>query len=195
MADRQSIDTEKTDSRHGAEKDCEEFVCDLLSDEVAVTEEYEEILADCDKQGMSERDLWQSMALYLQKGVVKEQGSYPPGISDWYGEKLRKRIITLIGKLPSESLEEFRGLVAFTASFLTRVEFVCDLIVYLFAEREKGWEREETDKSEYIQFFTEKLMWELEVITRVAEGTPLESVNGEYVDWLMDRILDGEVMA
>ena len=194
MADRQSIDTEKTDSRHGAEKDCEEFVCDLLSDEVAVTEEYEEILADCDKQGMSERDLWQSMALYLQKGVVKEQGSYPPGISDWYGEKLRKRIITLIGKLPSESLEEFRGLVAFTASFLTRVEFVCDLIVYLFAEREKGLEREEADRRIYMEFFVQKLMWELEMIRQIGDEKSLRELNGEYVGWLADRILDGEVL-
>jgi len=177
------------------EQDCTEFVRDLLSDAPIREDEYADILQDCDRFGVSERDLWQRMALYLQKGVVTEKVFFDAReLSECYGQKLRRRILALIGKLPQESLEEFRGLMTFTASFLQRVEFLCDLVVYLFAEREKGTEREDSDKGIYIQFFAEKLMWELDVIGQVAEGTALQEVNGKYWQWLEDRIIDGEVL-
>jgi hypothetical protein len=195
MDETRSIDMERAESPQDSQKCFQEYVRALLGMGAMISEEYEEIIVDCAEQDISERDLWKMMALYREKGVIKEQGGYPIKFTDWYGQKLRKRVLGLIGKLPLESLGEFRELVAFTASFMTRAEFVCDLLVYLFAEREKGWEREETDKSEYVKFFTEKLMWELNVINQVVEDTSLEGVNRGYVDWLTDRILDGEVMA
>jgi len=96
--------------------------------------------------------------------------------------------------LPAESLQEFSGLVAFTETFLSRVQFVCDLVVYLFAEREKGLEPEGTEGRRYVAFFVQKLMWELDVVSRIAEEQPLSALEGEYFDWLADRILDGEVL-
>ncbi|MBE3039290.1 MAG: hypothetical protein IMZ62_10825 [Chloroflexi bacterium] len=80
------------------------------------------------------------------------------------------------------------------ANFLKRVEFVCDLVVYLFAEREKGMEREQADRRVYTEFFVQKLMWELEMIRELGDANALEKLNGEYVGWLSDRILDGEVL-
>jgi hypothetical protein len=41
----------------------------------------------------------------------------------------------------------------------------------------------------------QKLMWELDVVLQVmAERPALSQLNEGYVDWLADRILDGEVL-
>jgi hypothetical protein len=188
------IDTSMIERLLAKERDCEELVQELLNAEGETGEEYAQILEDCDRCGMSERELWQTMALYRKAGVVSEKGTFPLELGDGLGEKLRKRILTLIGKLPHESLDEFRGLIAFTASFLKRVEFVCDLVVYLFAEREKGLESQETQTRLYTDFFVEKLMWELEMIRQIGDAKSLRELDGEYVGWLADRILDGEVL-
>ena len=191
-----SFHTAMVSGRPEEKRDCTEFMHDLLNCASVIEEVYPQILEDCDRFGMSERDLWQRMALYQKKGVISERGQYPLELGDGPGEKLRKRILTLIGKLPYESLDEFRGLVIFTASFLKRVEFVCDLVVYLFAEREKGIiDNEETETRVYTDFFVQKLLWELEKIREIGEQTSLGELEGEYVGWLADRIMDGEVLA
>jgi hypothetical protein len=189
-----TIDASTIEGLLAREKGCEELVQELLDGEAVIEEEYGRILADCHRCGMSERELWQKLSLYRKEGVVSEKGTYPLELDGACDEKLRQRILTLIGKLPHESLDEFRGLVALTANFLKRVEFVCDLVVYLFAEREKGMEREETDRRVYTEFFVQKLMWELEMIRELGDANALEKLNGEYVGWLSDRILDGEVL-
>jgi hypothetical protein len=188
------IDASTIERLLAREKDCEELVQELLDGEAVIEEEYGRILADCHRCGMSERELWQKLSLYRKEGVLSEKGTYPLELDGACDEKLRQRILTLIGKLPHESLDEFRGLVALTANFLKRVEFVCDLVVYLFAEREKGMEREEADRRVYTEFFVQKLMWELEMIRELGDANALEKLNGEYVGWLSDRILDGEVL-
>ena len=191
-----SFDTAIASGPSEEEQGCKEFVRDVLNCAPVIEGVYPQILEDCDRFGMSERDLWQRMALYQKKGVISERGQCPLELGDGPGEKLRKRILTLIGKLPYESLEEFRGLVIFTASFLKRVEFVCDLVVYLFAEREKGsMDNEETQTQVYTDFFVQKLLWELEKIREIGEQTSLGELEGEYVGWLADRIMDGEVLA
>ena len=178
------------------EQGCTEFVRDLLDDAALSEKEYYSILQDCDRFGVSERDLWQRMALYLKKGVTREKGSDPLELGDGPGQKVRKRILTLIGRLPYESLDEFRGLIAFTNSFLKRAEFVCDLVVYLFAEREKGlMNNQEIDTRVYTDFFAGKFFWELEKIRQIGEQTSLKELDEQYVEWLADRILDGEVLA
>lgn len=189
-----TIDASTIEGLLAREKGCEELVQELLDGEAVIEEEYGRILADCHRCGMSERELWQKLSLYRKEGVVSEKGTYPLELDGACDEKLRQRILTLIGKLPHESLDEFRGLVALTANFLKRVEFVCDLVVYLFAEREKGMEREEADRRVYTEFFVQKLMWELEMIRELGDANALEKLNGEYVGWLSDRILDGEVL-
>ena len=191
-----SFDTAIASGPSEEEQGSKEFVRDVLNCAPVIEGVYPQILEDCDRFGMSERDLWQRMALYQKKGVISERGQCPLELGDGPGEKLRKRILTLIGKLPYESLEEFRGLVIFTASFLKRVEFVCDLVVYLFAEREKGIiDNEETETRVYTDFFVQKLLWELEKIREIGEQTSLGELEGEYVGWLADRIMDGEVLA
>lgn len=144
--------------------------------------------------GLQERELWRALAAYRQTGRPSGQRLICAQLSSADRQKLCERVRLLIGRLPAESLQDFSGLVAFTETFLSRVQFVCDLVVYLFAEREKGLEPEGTEGRRYIEFFVQKLMWELDVVSRIAQEQPLSALQGEYLDWLMDRILDGEVL-
>jgi len=144
--------------------------------------------------GLEERELWRELAAHRRPAVVPWNSlpSAPMLLAN--PKKLRQRVRLLIGRLPPESLKDFYGLVSFTQAFLARVEAVCDLLVYLYAEREKGTEPEETEARLYIDFFAQKLMGELEQIQHISDGHPLSKLAGEYVDWLTDRILDGEVL-
>jgi hypothetical protein len=144
--------------------------------------------------GLDERELWRSLAAYRQSGSPRAGSLIGAQLSSAYHRKLCQRVRLLIGRLPMESLEDFSGLVAFTETFVSRLQFVCDLVVYLFAEREKGLESEGTEGRRYVEFFVQKLMWELDVVSRIAEQQPLSTLEGEYLDWLTDRILDGEVL-
>ena len=144
--------------------------------------------------GLDERELWRSLAAYRQSGRPRGASLIGAQLSSVHHQKLCQRVRLLIGRLPVESLEDFSGLVAFTETFVSRLQFVCDLVVYLFAEREKGLESEGTEGRRYVEFFVQKLMWELDVVSRIAEQQPLSTLEGEYLDWLTDRILDGEVL-
>jgi hypothetical protein len=143
---------------------------------------------------LGERQLWRALAAYRQSGRPRGATPICPQLSSADRRKLSERVRLLIGRLPVDSLKEFSGLVAFTETFLTRLEFVCDLVVYLFAEREKGLEPDGTEGQRYVEFFVQKLMWELDVISRIGSQLPLSALEAEYLDWLMDRILDGEVL-
>ena len=68
--------------------------------------------------------------------------------------------------------------------------------MYLFAEREKGlMDNQEIDTQLYTDFFVDKLLWELENIRQFGAQTSFQHLEAHYVDWLTDRILDGEVLA
>jgi len=147
-----------------------------------------------EQPGLDERELWRALAAYRLSGRPRGERLVCAQLASAHRQKLCERVRFLIGKLPAESLQEFSGLVAFTETFLSRVQFVCDLVVYLFAEREKGLEPEGSEGRRYVEFFVQKLMWELDVVSRIAEQQPLSALEGEYLDWLTDRILDGEVL-
>jgi hypothetical protein len=143
---------------------------------------------------LGERQLWRALVAYRRSGRPRGATLICPQLSSADRRKLSERVRLLIGRLPADSLQEFSGLVAFTETFLTRLEFVCDLVVYLFAEREKGLQPDGTEGRRYVEFFVQKLMWELDVVSRIGSEQPLSALEGEYLDWLMDRILDGEVL-
>jgi hypothetical protein len=147
-----------------------------------------------EQPGLQEQQLWRALAASRLGG--RPGGQSPIGAECGWPEhqKLCERVRVLIGRLPVGSLEDFWGLVALTETFSSRVRFVCDLVVYLFAEREKGSEPDCPDAQRYVAFFVQKLMWELEVVDRIAQEQPLSALEGEYCQWLWDRILDGEVL-
>ena len=152
----------------------------------------EQILQE--QPGLEERELWRALAAYRQSGRPRGERLICAQLSSADRQKLCGRVRLLIGRLPAESLQDVSGLVAFTETFLSRVQFVCDLVVYLFAEREKGLETDGPEAQRYVEFFVQKLMWELDVVSRIAAEQPLSELEGEYLDWLTDRILDGEVL-
>ena len=147
-----------------------------------------------EQPGLSERELWRALAAYRRTGGALSPRLLSAEFVASDRQKLCKRVRLLIGRLPVDSLQEFSGLVAFTETFACRVQFVCDLVVYLFAEREKGLHPEGTEGRRYVEFFVQKLMWELDLVSRIAEEQPLSALEGEYLDWLVDRVLDGEVL-
>jgi len=166
-----------------------------LLDDGSREDHYREVLEHCRREGMSQRRLWHALAVSRLEDSVSCPELVWERLIGCDGERLRRRILGLIGELPAASLEEFCGLVAFTATFLSRTEFVCDLIVFLFAERERGAVERPPDGRRYTEFFVQKLMWELDVVLQLmAERPALSQLNEGYVDWLADRILDGEVL-
>ena len=156
---------------------------------------YPEVLQHCRAQRISERQLRRMLAVYRADGSLSTVPLLNcDEIAGCDQEKLRGRIVALIGRLTAESLDDFAGLVALTSAFAARVQFLCDLVVYLFAERQKGGEPPHSDGRLYTEFFAAKLMWELDVVRRIGEQRPLGELPDEYLDWLTDRILDGEVL-
>lgn len=193
IADSCEIHSAAADSPRNAAATLSELLRQILQDGRPLEDRYPEILERCGRQGISQRRLWHGLAVYRQTGSLDCPELPWADLTLFSRQKLHRRILSLIGELPPESLEEFRALVALTATFLDRVQFVCDLVVYLYAEREKGrWQGSEGRL--YTEFLAEKLMWELEVMRRTAEAHPLAQLAEEYAAWLCDRILDGEVL-
>lgn len=190
----EEIEPVQSDSPPQQEQQAEKLLRKVLDGGSRVEDRYPEILEHCHRQGMSERQLWHGLAISRQTGSVHCPELPWEQLVRCDRKKLRRRILSLIGELPAQSVDEFRGLVAFTATFLGRAEFVCDLLVYLFAERERGAGQQLPDGRRYTEFFVQKLMWELDTVQQIAHRLPLSRLDDEYADWLADRILDGEVL-
>ena len=108
-------------------------------------------------------------------------------------QRFRQRILELIGRLPRESLEDFRALLDFRRFFLARLEYVSDLLVYFFLEREKGLWRESQDSSVYTNYFNHKLFRECNAINEIVAGSAgIEKLYNRYEGWLLDQALDEE---
>jgi hypothetical protein len=139
--------------------------------------------------------MWGKLALYRQHGpadvlLTVEQVS----LFVHKQQKLRQRIVELIGKLPRTTLEDFRALLGFRKYFLERVEYISELLVYFFLEREKGLWRESHESSVYTTYFNQKLFREFNVINEIVADEPgIGTVRDEYESWLLDQALDEEV--
>ena len=154
-----------------------------------------EVLEDCATQAVEECRIWWKLALFREVGstgllFAKEPYRY----FDLLDEKLREQILVGIKKLPQETLSDFRELTTFTGRFLDRVQFLCDAVLHLFLQREKGAYRESPDMSLYTDFFEHKIFRELMVIREIFDLHPFQSLNDKYESWLCDKVLDEEVL-
>lgn len=113
---------------------------------------------------------------------------------DLLDEDVREQILVLIKKLPLKTLSDFRELITFSERFIGRVQFLCDLLLYFFLEKEKGAYRERWDMSLYTDFFHNKMFREVEKINEITEIYPFEKLNDEYDLWLYEKFLDEEVL-
>ena len=148
----------------------------------------------CRSRGLEESSMWDKLALYKQCGPadvlfsIEQLGHFAEK-----QQKFRQRIVELIGRLSRESLEDFRTLLDFRRFFLERLEYVSDLLVYFFLEREKGLWRESRDSSVYTNYFNHKLFREFTAINEIVAGSAgIEKLRNQYESWLLDQALDEE---
>ncbi len=85
--------------------------------------------------------------------------------------------------------------MSFRKQFLERLEYVSELLLYFFLEREKGLWRESQDSSVYTNYFNHKLFREFNEINEIimALGS-IEALQAKYESWLLDQALDEEVV-
>jgi hypothetical protein len=148
----------------------------------------------CRIRGLEESSMWDKLAVYKQGGPVDVLFAMEQ--EDFFADKqqrLRQRIVELIGRLPRATLEDFRSLLDFRRYFLDRLEYVSDLLVYFFLEREKGLWRESKDSSVYTTYFNHKLFREFNTINEIiVDSVSVEKLRSRYEGWLLDEELDEE---
>jgi len=152
------------------------------------------LLKYCRSRGLEESEMWGKLALYKQGGPLDVLFTMERvGLFADKQPRLRQRIVELIGRLPRESLDDFRALLDFRQYFLERLECVSDLLVYFFLEREKGLWRESEDSSVYTNYFNHKLFREFNAINEIiTDSTGVEKLRDAYEGWLLDQALDEE---
>jgi hypothetical protein len=174
---------------------CLKLFNEILEGRSDVSQKREQLLGYCRTQGLEESSIWERLALYRQHGpagLLPGEGQYC--LFEYKQQRLRRRILELIGKLPGSTLGDFIALLSFRRQFLNRIEYVSDLLLYCFLEREKGLWRESEDSSVYTTCFNHKLFREFNVINEIitASGS-IEALQAEYESWLLDQALDEEV--
>jgi hypothetical protein len=153
------------------------------------------LVSYCRSRGFEESIMWAKLALYRQQGPA-EVPFFIEHVSlfGYKQQKLRQRILELIGKQPRESLGDFRELLCFRKYFLERLEYVSELLVYFFLEREKGLWRESQDSSVYTNYFNHKLFSEFNAINEIiADSAGLKKLRSEYESRLLEQELDEDV--
>lgn len=167
----------------------------LLEGTEGAAENRRRLLRWCERNSESERRIWRELALFSEEGAlgVLCDGGETFSWFDGQDEKVRERILALIGRLPFETLADFRELVLFTDRFLERIGFMADQLLYVFLEREKGAWRESQDSGAYTDLFVERVFQETDLVRDMAWRRSLAELNDRYEDWLSQRSLDAEV--
>ncbi len=166
----------------------------LLAKPEEAEDKRKEVVNYCCEWSVAEGTVWWKLALFREAGaagLLREKEPYRH--FDLVDEKLREQILVGIKKLPHEALGDFRELLTFTGRFLERIQFLCDAVLHLFLQREKGAYRESPDMSLYTDFFDQKIFRELDVIHGITDRYPFRSLNDRYESWLCDKVLDEEV--
>ncbi len=157
-------------------------------------EKRRQLVKYCRSRRLEESSMWSKLALYKQGGPAEvlftmEQG----GLFADKQPRLRQRIVELIGRLPQQTVEDFKALLDFRRYFLERLEYISELLVYFFLEREKGLWRESEDSSVYTNYFNHKLFREFNAINEViADSAGVQKLRDGYESWLLDQALDEE---
>lgn len=187
--------TISTEQRGYEEKECLDLLNRLSKSKKTPEARREEVLRYCGRQSFSEKQVWRRLSVYAQTGEIKpDLDLQAPLFFDSQIKKMRERIILLIDKLPEDTQADFRNLLDFTDLFQDRMLFLCDLILYLFLEREKGSFKSSEDISKYLDFFHQKLFREFEFIQEIIQPGSVKNFVLEYTGWLADKFLDMEAL-
>lgn len=172
-----------------------DFFQRLLTKPEELIEKREALLSYCAEQLVSEREVWWSLALFRETGAEGLVHESPPDcFFDSLGNNLKRHILGGIPKLPLETLTDFRELVTFVSRFLDRVQFLCDFLLHLFVEREKGPYRDSQDMSGYADFFVQKMFREIDQIHEITNFNFFSDLNDLYEQWLDEKVADEEVL-
>jgi len=172
-----------------------DFFEKILTEPAEPQSKREEVLQYCEIEGRAEHTVWRNLALFREEGSTEQLfAKAPHQYFDLLDEQLREQILVLIKKLPVKTLNDFREIITFSERFIGRVQFLCDLLLYFFLEKEKGAYRERWDMSLYTDFFHNKMFRELEKINEITERHPFQKLNEEYQLWLYEKLLDEEVL-
>lgn len=152
------------------------------------------LLKYCRSRRLEESSMWDKLALYKQGGAGDVLFTMERvGLFADKQPRLRQRIVELIGRLPQETVEDFKAVLDFRNYFLERLEYISELLVYFFLEREKGLWRESEDSSVYGNYFNHKLFREFNTINEVTSDSPgVKGLRSGYESWLLDQALDEE---
>lgn len=147
------------------------------------------------KHPYAERMLWYNMSLIAEVGPIGIlAGEKIYTLFNDKEKRLHARIRKLIGKLPANTLGDFREFVLMTARLLERLKYVCTIALLQFLEREKGEVRETLDTRAYSEYFADRLFWETEIIYELREKKHMADFCGGYDLWLHDKLLcDGVI--
>ncbi|RLB79660.1 MAG: hypothetical protein DRH17_13460 [Deltaproteobacteria bacterium] len=153
------------------------------------------LLEYCRTEGLRESSMWEKLALYRQQGPAGLlAGEEQYCLFEYKQQRLRQRILELIGKLPGATLGDFIALLSFRRQFLKRLEYVSELLLYFFLEREKGLWRESEDSTVYTTYLNHKLFREFSLINEIiTDSGGIEALQDGYENWLLDQALDEEV--
>ena len=167
----------------------------LLEGKEDATEKRRRLLLWCERNSESEGRIWRELASFSKAGAsgVLCDGGETFAWFDVQDQKVRERILTLIGRLPVETLADFRELVLFTDRFLERIGLMADQLLYVFLEREKGAWRESRDSGAYTDLFVQRVFQETDLVREMEWGDSLAELNERYEDWLSRRSLDAEI--
>jgi len=175
---------------------CLKLFNEILEGQGDASQKREQLLEYCRTKGLEESSMWERLALYRQQ----EPAGLLPGeeqecLFEYKQQRLRQRMLELIGKLPGSTLGDFISLLSFRRHFLERVEYVSELFLYFFLEREKGLWRESEDSSVYTTYFNHKLFREFNEINEIIMSSgSIEALQEEYESWLWEQALDEEVV-
>lgn len=174
---------------------CLKLFNEILEGQSDASQKREQLLEYCRTKGLEESSMWERLALYRQQGPAGLlPGEEQECLFEYKQQRLRQRILELIGKLPGATLGDFISLLSFRRHFLERVEYVSELFLYFFLEREKGLWRESEDSSVYTTYFNHKLFREFNEINEIIMSSgSIEALQTEYESWLWEQAMDEEV--
>jgi len=175
---------------------CLKLFNEILEGQGDASQKREQLLEYCRTKGLEESSMWERLALYRQQGPAGLlPGEEQECLFEYKQQRLRQRMLELIGKLPGSTLGDFISLLSFRRHFLERVEYVSELLLYFFLEREKGLWRESEDSSVYTTYFNHKLFREFNEINEIIMSSgSIEALQEEYESRLWEQALDEEVV-
>jgi hypothetical protein len=167
----------------------------LLSRPEESSEKRAALLRYCARQKVGEPEVWWNLAVFRETGAQGLLEEEPPNcFFDFLDQSLKVQILSEIRKIPLETLEDFRELVSFTLRFLDRAQFLCDFLLHLFLQREKGAYRDSLDMSGYMEFFVQRMFHELDRIHEITNLNLFCDLNRLYEQWLCDKLADEQVL-